>query len=96
MHMIARVWRVIVPVCVVPVTVRVPVAGGPHEVGVTFPKDPSLLLETERKPFNARFNMHRHPRTVPAFAAMREHLWERIRNMVREGTELEELQGALP
>ncbi len=36
------------------------------------------------------------PRTLPAFAAMREHLWERIRNMVREGVELEELKAALP
>jgi NitT/TauT family transport system ATP-binding protein len=36
------------------------------------------------------------PRTLPEFTAMREHLWERIRNMVREGAELEELSVALP
>jgi hypothetical protein len=46
--------------------VRVPVTAGPHQVAATFPKDPTLLLETERQPFIARFNMHRHPRTAPA------------------------------
>lgn len=45
---------------------RVAVKAGPHEVGVTFPKSPTLLLETERQPFIARYNMHRHPRTAPA------------------------------
>jgi hypothetical protein len=45
---------------------RVSVKAGPHDVGVTFLKDPSLLLETERQPFIARYNMHRHPRTAPA------------------------------
>jgi hypothetical protein len=45
---------------------RIPVKAGPHDVGVTFPKNPSQLLETEREPFLARFNMHRHPRTNPA------------------------------
>lgn len=45
---------------------RVPVKAGPHDVGVTFIKDPSVVLETERKPYAARFNMHRHPRTAPA------------------------------
>jgi mono/diheme cytochrome c family protein len=45
---------------------RVKVAAGPHRVAATFPKDPSLLIETERQPFIARFNMHRHPRTAPA------------------------------
>jgi mono/diheme cytochrome c family protein len=45
---------------------RVSVEAGPHLVAATFPKDPSLLLETERQPFIARFNMHRHPRTAPA------------------------------
>ena len=45
---------------------RVPVTAGPHEVVVTFPKDPSNLIETQRQPFLARFNMHRHPRTAPA------------------------------
>ncbi|HWN96746.1 MAG TPA: DUF1592 domain-containing protein [Methylomirabilota bacterium] len=45
---------------------RVPVATGPHEVGVTFVKNPSTLLETKRQPYLARFNMHRHPRRTPA------------------------------
>jgi NitT/TauT family transport system ATP-binding protein len=36
------------------------------------------------------------PRTLPPFAAMREHLWERIRTMAREGEQLEELAGAFP
>lgn len=45
---------------------RFKVRAGPHDVGVTFPKDPSAVLETERAPFAARFNMHRHPRTAPA------------------------------
>jgi Protein of unknown function (DUF1592)/Protein of unknown function (DUF1588)/Protein of unknown function (DUF1585)/Protein of unknown function (DUF1587)/Protein of unknown function (DUF1595)/Planctomycete cytochrome C len=45
---------------------RVPVKAGPHDLGVTFLKNPSELLETERQPFIARYNMHRHPRTAPA------------------------------
>jgi len=45
---------------------RLSVKAGPHELGVTFVKDPTTLLETEREPFIARFNMHRHPRTGPA------------------------------
>ncbi|MHA6728831.1 ABC transporter ATP-binding protein [Devosia sp. A369] len=36
------------------------------------------------------------PRTLPAFAAMRKHLWSRIHDMVRDGAELEELAGAFP
>jgi len=36
------------------------------------------------------------PRTLPAFAATREHLWERIRGMAQDGAELEELIGAFP
>lgn len=44
----------------------VKVTAGPHDVGVTFPRNPATLLETERQPFLARFNMHRHPRTAPA------------------------------
>jgi len=46
--------------------VRLPVAAGPHKLGVTFLKNPSSLLETERQPYNAHFNMHRHPRLSPA------------------------------
>jgi len=33
---------------------------------VTFVKNPSELLETKRQPYNAHFNMHRHPRLTPA------------------------------
>ena len=36
------------------------------------------------------------PRALPEFVRLREHLWDRIRNMVREGAELEELGTALP
>ncbi|PWU06448.1 MAG: hypothetical protein C5B51_12215 [Terriglobia bacterium] len=47
--------------------IRIPVTAGPHAVGVTFPKSsPSLLLETERQPYQAHFNMYRHPRIHPA------------------------------
>ncbi|MGI8602076.1 MAG: DUF1592 domain-containing protein [Verrucomicrobiales bacterium] len=46
--------------------VRVPVTAGPHELGVTFLKNPSSLLETRRQPYLARYNMHRHPRLGPA------------------------------
>jgi hypothetical protein len=45
---------------------RVAVKAGPHEVAVTFPKQPSVLLETERQPYEAHFNMDRHPRITPA------------------------------
>ena len=34
--------------------------------GVTFLKKPSALLETERQPYQAHFNMDRHPRIQPA------------------------------
>jgi hypothetical protein len=45
---------------------RVPVKAGPHMVAVAFPKRPSILLETERQPWQAHFNMDRHPRITPA------------------------------
>lgn len=45
---------------------RLHVAAGPHELGVTFLKNPSSLLETARQPYQAHFNMHRHPRISPA------------------------------
>lgn len=38
----------------------------------------------------------RDPRSDPKFIELRQHLWERIRNMVKEGAELEELAGAFP
>src|SRR5207248_10907311 len=45
---------------------RLKVLAGPHDLGVTFLKNPSSLLETLRQPYNAHFNMHRHPRVAPA------------------------------
>ncbi|MCU1328804.1 MAG: hypothetical protein JWN34_4174, partial [Bryobacterales bacterium] len=49
-----------------PLHIRVPVKAGPHQIGVTFLKKPSLLLENERQPYQAHFNMDRHPRIQPA------------------------------
>jgi len=46
--------------------VRMRIAAGPHRVAAAFPKRPSLLIETERQPYNAHFNMDRHPRIQPA------------------------------
>ena len=45
---------------------RIPVKAGPHVVAVAFPKKASPLLETERQPWQAHFNMDRHPRITPA------------------------------
>lgn len=45
---------------------RIPVTAGPHELGVTFIKKPTELIETERQPYQARFNFYRHPRVTPA------------------------------
>jgi uncharacterized protein DUF1592/uncharacterized protein DUF1588/uncharacterized protein DUF1587/uncharacterized protein DUF1585/uncharacterized protein DUF1595 len=45
---------------------RLPITAGPHQLGVTFLKTPSALLETRRQPYQAHFNMHRHPRITPA------------------------------
>ena len=47
-------------------THRVAVAAGPHELAVTFPRPPAVLLETVREPYVSRFNIFRHPRTMPA------------------------------
>jgi hypothetical protein len=41
--------------------VRIPVTAGPHNLGVTFVKKSSALLETKRQPYNAHFNMHGIP-----------------------------------
>jgi hypothetical protein len=49
---------------------RVPVSAGPHDIGVTFPKKPSLLLETTRQPYQTHFNSYRHPRVQPAVYSM--------------------------
>jgi mono/diheme cytochrome c family protein len=46
--------------------VRVPVRAGSHAIGVAFVKKPSLLAETARRPYQARFNSYRHPRIQPA------------------------------
>jgi mono/diheme cytochrome c family protein len=45
---------------------RLSVKAGPHDLGVTFLKNPSSLIETLRQPYDAHFNMHRHPRQSPA------------------------------
>jgi len=45
---------------------RIPVTAGPHDLGVTFLKKPSSLVETLRQPYDAHFNTHRHPRLSPA------------------------------
>lgn len=46
--------------------VRLPVKAGSHQIGVTFIKNPSSLLETKRQPLNVHYNMYRHPRLGPA------------------------------
>jgi mono/diheme cytochrome c family protein len=46
--------------------IRVPVRAGSHALGVAFLKKPSLLPETARQPYQARFNSYRHPRIQPA------------------------------
>jgi len=45
---------------------RVPVKAGSHELAATFIKKPSVLLETDRQPYQAHFNADRHPRIQPA------------------------------
>ena len=45
---------------------RIQASAGPHRLGVTFLKSPSSLLETGRQPYQAHYNMHRHPRLSPA------------------------------
>ena len=46
--------------------IRLPVTAGAHEVGATFLKNASSLLETERQPLLAHYNEQRHPRLTPA------------------------------
>lgn len=46
--------------------VRAPVTAGPHELAVTFPDTGYPLFETVREPYVSRFNIFRHPRTMPA------------------------------
>ena len=45
---------------------RVPISAGPHQIGVTFLKRPWAVLETDREPYQAHFNVYRHPRVQPA------------------------------
>lgn len=45
---------------------RLPVAAGQHEIGVTFLKNPTSLLQTKRQPLHVHYNMYRHPRLSPA------------------------------
>jgi mono/diheme cytochrome c family protein len=45
---------------------RIAVRAGPHDIGVTFLRDGSSLIETARQPLQARFNERRQPRTAPA------------------------------
>jgi len=46
--------------------VRLPVSAGPHDIGVTFPKQSSALLVTEHQPLQSHYNERRHPRQTPA------------------------------
>jgi hypothetical protein len=45
---------------------RIAMTAGPHDLGVTFVQNPPSLLETKRQPYEAHWNLHRHPRTTPA------------------------------
>jgi mono/diheme cytochrome c family protein len=48
--------------------IRVPVTAGPHDLGITFLRNASSLLETARQPLQAHFNERRHPRITPAIS----------------------------
>ena len=50
--------------------VRVPVTAGPHRVAAAFLVKQGALIETERQPYQAHFNMDRHPRTQPALRSV--------------------------
>ena len=45
---------------------KIRVAAGPHRLGVAFVKSSDSLQETKRQPYQAHYNMHRHPRLSPA------------------------------
>jgi hypothetical protein len=47
---------------------RVNVPAGPHDIGVTFVKDGSSLLETPRQPLQTHVNDRHHPRLTPAIS----------------------------
>ena len=46
--------------------VRVPVTAGPHRVGAAFIQKNAALMEATRQPYDAAYNMDRHPRQQPA------------------------------
>ena len=46
--------------------IRIHATAGPHQIGATFLKRSSSLLETKRQPYQAHYNFHRHPRVSPA------------------------------
>ena len=46
--------------------IRVPVHAGPHSIAATFIPKTGALIETQRQPYIAHFNMDRHPRVQPA------------------------------
>ncbi len=50
--------------------VRIPLQAGTHQIAATFLKKPTALLETERQPYIAHFNMDRHPRIQPALYSL--------------------------
>ncbi len=45
---------------------RIAMTAGSHDVGVTFVENPPDVLETKRQPYQAHWNLHRHPRQSPA------------------------------
>jgi len=45
---------------------RITVTAGPHDVGRHVRAKPASLLETLRQPYQAHYNLHRHPRKTPA------------------------------
>jgi hypothetical protein len=45
---------------------RIKATAGRHDLGVTFAQQSASLLETKRQPYQARYNLHRHPRSTPA------------------------------
>lgn len=46
--------------------VLIPIKAGPHSIGATFIRKSAALQESERQPYDAHFNMDRHPRLQPA------------------------------
>ena len=45
---------------------RTSIEAGPHTIGATFVRKNSAIAETTRQPYQARFNLDRHPRLQPA------------------------------